>query len=114
MPEEEKGVLETLGDVFQGLANVRVVTVIGMVDVDPADAAAARPAKGREGLETVIDLVDGDARNVISPKVLAEHPDLREFHATQVEAALKVLPANIGALIELGRFLLDRPDDEGG
>jgi len=112
-PKAKKDVLSKLGEVFDGLVKVRVVTVIGTVDLDPEDGTPPKPpAKGHEGLETVVDLVGGDTRNVISTGVLTEHAELRDFHATQVEAALKVLPANIGALIELGRFILDRPEGD--
>ena len=59
-----------------------------------------------EALVTIFDLVDGDVTNVISP-ALKDDESLRAYHASQVEKSLTVLPANIKAVVDLGRTLIN-------
>lgn len=112
MPEvvAEKNIGEKLWEVFNGLTEVRVFTIVDDVPVGVAvenkrTTASFQPSDPKtSALITIFNLIDGDVINVIAPS-LADNTELRAFHATQVDKSLAVLPANIDALVKLGKAI---------
>jgi len=106
----EKNIGEKLWEVFNGLTEVRVFTIVDDVPVGVATdgkrtTATFTPADPEtSALITIFNLIDGDVINVIAPS-LADNTELRAFHASQVDKSLAVLPANIDALVKLGKAI---------
>jgi len=106
----EKNIGEKLWDVFNGLTEVRVFTIVDDVPVgisidDNRTTASFKPVDPEtSALITIFNLIDGDVINVVAPS-LADNAALRAFHASQVEKSLAVLPANIDALVKLGKAI---------
>jgi len=102
-----------LNKAFNGLAEVRVITILGDVTVQLTEKENKLTSDLQFGdvrtdaIVTVFNLADGDAINIVSP-ALKDDTTLREFHASQVESSLKALPANIAAVVELGKAIVDR------
>jgi hypothetical protein len=103
----------TLRRIFNGLTEVRVITLVGEATVSISEvdsrthSALTLSDESAAAIVTVFNLVDGDATNVIPPS-LKDDPAMREFHSAQVERSLKTLPDNIAALIALGKTILDQ------
>ena len=110
-------ITSTLRRMFGELTEIKVVTAVSpvRVSITPDDAKG----KGRTTttvdtevteitnvLVTIFDLVDGDVTNVIAPALKDDEP-LRAYHSSQVEKSLTVLPANIKAVVDLGRTLIN-------
>ena len=90
---------------YNALALVRVSTVISAVDLESTDEnnrlkIAVKDLVNERTMITQSDLVEGDIVTIISPE-LENNTELREFHSAQVEAAVKVLPDNLKALVDL-------------
>jgi hypothetical protein len=110
-------VRETLTKLFEELTEVRVVTVVGNVEVtlSSTEGGAAKTsittpdAKMTEAIVTVFDLVDGDVTHVIAPS-LRDDVALQSHHAEQVERSMRVLPDNIRAMVDLGKAILHELD----
>jgi hypothetical protein len=110
-------VRETLTKLFEELTEVRVVTVVGNVEVtlSSTDGGAAKTtiatpdAKMTDAIITVFDLVDGDVTHVISPS-LRDDAALQAHHAEQVERSMRVLPDNMRAMVDLGKAILHELD----
>lgn len=107
----DKSIGETLKDVFVGLVEVKVITVVGEVkaavsDVDGRTSTVVTTGERADALITIFNLVDGDVTNVIAP-ALKDDAALRAFHTAQVDKSLSVLPANLEALVSLGKALLN-------
>ena len=117
--QSEQGIIDTLQSMFQGLTEVKVVTILGQTPVtitkheNRTTTDFTAPAGDADAFITIFNLVDGDATNVVSPAVL-ENQTLREFHSAQVEKSLATLPANISALVDLGKAILDELRGDGG
>jgi hypothetical protein len=92
---------------YNGLVNVRVVTMVGDVIVSARDENSRLNIKveqdelGDHGvILTEINLIEGDVVNMLSTD-LAGNAEIREFHAQQVEGAVTVLPANVQMFAKL-------------
>lgn len=97
--------------VFDGLIEVKVVTVVGNVTVDISNddghtSTAVNTTTPTDALVTIFNLIDGDVTNVIAP-ALKDDASIRAFHTAQVEKSLQVLPGNLEALVKLGKSLFD-------
>lgn len=114
---DPQSIRRTLQRMFEELLEIKVVTAVSEVGITLAQDDAKGEGRTRTRLSTettpitsamvtILDLVDGDVTNVISP-ALKDDEALRAFHATQVEKALTVLPGNIKALVDLGRTLVE-------
>ena len=110
-------VLKTLAEVFNGLTEVKVITILGtptvtVTEVNKRTTTTFTPPSGKvDAFVTVFNLSDGDATNVVSNKFI-EDQTLRELHAAQVEKSLAVLPANIEALVKLAKAIIGELDKE--
>ncbi len=113
----EEAAKKDLGDkltaVFNGLTELRVFTIVDDVPVEISTtqdnrtiATFATVKPDVPALITVFNLIDGDVVNVIAPS-LADNAEIRAYHTAQVEKSLAVLPANIQALVGLGKAILD-------
>ena len=103
----------TLTRMLNGLCEVKVVTIVDETTVTVTSGENNRtiteftqPAQTTQALVTIFNLVDGDATNIIGPK-LKDDIELREYHSAQVEKSLKVLPQNVEAVITLARSLIE-------
>jgi len=111
-PADGKSIKDTLGRIFNGLVEVKVVTILENVDLEMATGdgrtvATLKPFnKEVQALVTIFNLIDGDVVNVISPD-LQGNTELRAFHTAQVDKSMAVLPANIAALVQLGKAIID-------
>lgn len=105
-----EGIRDSLKKIFNGLSEVQVVTIVQdlPVTVETIDlrtkATFATAGGPVPALITVFNLIDGDVTNVIAPS-LKDDADLRAFHTAQVDRSLAVLPANIEALVKLGKAI---------
>jgi len=109
----DTGIKASLERIFNGLIEVKVVTILNDVPVkvvttDGRTAAeiGALPDEPVPALITIFNLIDGDVTNIIAPS-LQDKADIRAFHTAQVERSLAVLPANIEALVRLGKAVLN-------
>ena len=110
---DRKSITDRLESIFNGMVELKVVTAVGPVALSfpEADGRTATKidtdrAPLTDAIVTIFDMVDGDVTNIISP-ALKDDEGLRAFHAVQVEKSLTVLPANIKALLEFGKALID-------
>jgi len=109
---DERGIKDKLVRMFDELVQIKVVTVIGNVTVTLPGERGGRPAVDTEraplndAIVTIFNLVDGDVTNVIAP-ALKDDQAVRDFHSTQVEKSMAVLPSNIAALVAFGKELID-------
>lgn len=113
MPEvaTDQGIGDKLRTIFNGLVEVKVVTIVQDIALDVSAGQGRTTASfkpfDREvpALITIFNLIDGDVINVIAPS-LQDNAELRAFHTAQVEKSLAVLPANIEALVSFGRAII--------
>ncbi len=110
---DRKTITDRLESVFNGMVELKVVTAVGPVGLSFPEADGrtltkleTEAAPITDAIVTIFDMVDGDVTNVISPN-LRDDEGLRAFHAIQVEKSLTVLPANLRALLEFGKALID-------
>ncbi len=110
---DRKTIADRLESVFNGMVELKVVTAVGPVALSFPEAEGrtltridTEAAPITDAIVTIFDMVDGDVTNVISPN-LRDDEGLRAFHAIQVEKSLTVLPANLRALLEFGKALID-------
>ncbi len=111
-PLDEGGIKDRLVHMFDELAHVRVITVVG-----EATVSLPQPGGGRatihtaekplnQALVTIFNLIDGDLTNIIAP-ALKDDQAIRDFHSAQVEKSMAVLPSNIATLVDFGKELID-------
>ncbi len=110
---DRKTITDRLESIFNGMVELKVITAVGPVTLtfpEESGRTVTRIDTERtpisDAIVTIFDMVDGDVTNLISPN-LKDDESLRAFHALQVEKSLTVLPANIRALMEFGRTLVD-------
>lgn len=110
---DRKSILDRLERVFNGMVELKVVTAVGPVALSFPEVEGRTVtridtdrAPITDAIVTIFDMIDGDVTNVISPN-LKDDEGLRAFHALQVEKSLTVLPANIRAMMEFGKALID-------
>jgi hypothetical protein len=95
------------------LVEVKVVTVVGSLTItittqgDSTNTKLASKEIASDAIVTVVKLLDGDVTTVIAPDLVA-NSDLRALHTAQVAESLKVLPANLKALVDIAKSLIDR------
>lgn len=110
-PQGDHWIVDKLRKMFEELAEVKVITVVGNVTVGlpPAEGGRATVDTGQapltDAIVTLFNLIDGDVTNVIAPS-LKDDAAMRAFHATQVEKSMAVLPSNIGALVDFAKALI--------
>ncbi len=111
-PASSESIKKSLKTIFNGLIEVKVVTIVENVELDVATGDGRTTATlkpfGRQvdALITVFNLLDGDVINVIAPN-LADKAEIRAFHTAQVEKSVAVLPANLEALVKLGKAIIN-------
>lgn len=104
-------IVDKLRKMFEELAEVKVITVVGNVTVGLPAAVGGRAtvdtgqAPLTDAIVTLFNLVDGDVTNVIAP-ALKDDSAMRAFHATQVEKSMAVIPSNIEALVNFAKALI--------
>ena len=107
----DEGIGEKLRAIFNGLTEVKVVTIVQDIGLDVSagqgrTTASFKPFEQQvPALITIFNLIDGDVINVIAPS-LEENAGLRAFHTAQVEKSLAVLPANVEALVSFGKAII--------
>lgn len=109
---DDRGIKDKLVRMFDELVQIKVITVIGNVTVTLPSERGGRPAVDtdnaplNDAIVTIFNLIDGDVTNVLAP-ALKDDQAVRDFHATQVEKSMAVLPSNIAALVAFGKELID-------
>lgn len=97
-----RGFLQQLEQALAQLGTLRIVTVIGDVDVTGAalaTAVAVRPNAPAEAASTEIDLLDGRITNILSPGFSAlGGGSVQAFHQTQVEKSSAIVATNLAEL----------------
>src|SRR4051812_45997460 len=95
---DERDLKQRLIDIFRELVEVRVVTVVGDVNVTlvedgPVYKTKLEVAKDEpiQALVTIFDLVGGDVTSIVHP-ALRDDEALRAYHSEQVKTGLAVLP----------------------
>jgi hypothetical protein len=103
--------MERLGRIFNDMTQLKIVTVVGQVNVTVAEnnersrtTVDTTGVKDLKGMVTIIDLLDGDITNIIDPSVETSDT-LRSFHATQVEKSQAIIASNVSAVIELAKAI---------
>ena len=112
--QDDRSILQRLVTMFHELTEIKVVTAVQNVTIRLTDKDGRTKTELDAGgepitraLVTIFDLIDGDVTNVISPE-LKDDEAIRTYHAQQVQASLAVLPANLKAVLEFGRALIDQ------
>lgn len=111
-PATTESIKKSLKTIFNGLIEVKVVTIVESVGLDVATdegrtTASLKPFDREvDALVTVFNLLDGDVINVVAPS-LEDKAEIRAFHTAQVEKSVAVLPANLAALVKLGKAIID-------
>ncbi len=106
--------LDRVADVLADLVEVKVVTIVGDVDVTVTSTNDGKTTETVVGTTTVkagsiisiFKVIDGDVTTVISPDVKSD-TDLLARHEAQLEASLKVLPDHLKTLVEIAKSLDD-------
>lgn len=107
----DQGIAEKLRTIFNGLVEVKVVTIVQDIALDVSAGSGRTTASFKPfdqqvpALITIFNLIDGDVINVIAPS-LEDNAAIRAFHTAQVEKSLAVLPANIEALVSFGKAII--------
>jgi len=110
--EPDDKLSKKLEKIFNGLIEVKVVTIVHDVPLDvrieDGRTTASFDAVDQQlpALITIFNLIDGDVINVVPPS-LKDDDALRAFHTAQVDKSLVVLPANIEALVNLGKAIIN-------
>ena len=103
----EKPLLKRIEDALQNLLTLKVVTLVGPLDVTangesfeivPHDPTAS------DGIATSIRLEQGDITNVMSGNAF-DNKALFEFHAQQVALSRQIVGDNMKAVLDLARSL---------
>jgi hypothetical protein len=108
---EPKDIKSALQTIFNRMVEVKVVTIVEAVDLDISitngrSSASLQPfGKKVDALVTIFNLIDGDVINIIPPN-LRDDAALRDYHSSQVDKSMAVLPANIAAVVDLGKAIL--------
>ena len=107
----DQGIGDKLRTIFNGLTEVKVVTIVQDVALDVSAGHGRTTASFKPfdqqvpALVTIFNMIDGDVINVVAPS-LEDNAALRAFHTAQVETSLAVLPANVEALVSFGRAII--------
>ena len=107
----DQGIGDKLRTIFNGLTEVKVVTIVSDIALDVSAGQGRTTASFKPfdqqvpALVTIFNMIDGDVINVVAPS-LEENASLRAFHTAQVEKSLAVLPANIEALVSFGKAII--------
>jgi len=107
----DQGIGDKLRTIFNGLVEVKVVTIVQDIALDVSAGSGRTTASFKPfdqqvpALITIFNLIDGDVINVIAPS-LEDNAAIRAFHTAQVEKSLAVLPANIEALVSFGKAII--------
>lgn len=110
--QPDEGIGKKLERIFNGLIEVKVVTIVHDVPLDVKTDSGRTTASFDSidqqvpALITIFNLIDGDVINVIPPS-LQDNASIRAFHTAQVDKSLVVLPANIEALVNLGKAIIE-------
>lgn len=108
---EPKDIKDALQTIFNRMVEVKVVTIVEAVDLDISitngrSNASLQPfGKKVDALVTIFNLIDGDVINVIPPR-LRDDAALLSYHSAQVDKSMAVLPANIAAVVDLGKAII--------
>lgn len=109
----DQSILQRLGNIFDELTEIRVVTAVENVTVRLTQKGTRTKTEFDPGAEpitraivTIFDLIDGDVTNIIAPE-LKDDEAVRSFHAMQVEKSLAVLPDNLNAILKFGQALMN-------
>lgn len=107
-----EGVTAMIARIYEALANVTVVTVVGGTTVDLTQPtgekirAQVRTSEQAKPFVTQLDLVEGDLVTSV-PADVEELPSVLALHQQNVNTAVSVLPGNLQALIDAGRQVID-------
>ncbi len=107
----DQGIGDKLRTIFNGLTEVKVVTIVQDINLDVSVGSGRTTATFKPfdqqvpALITIFNMIDGDVINVIAPS-LEDNLTLRAFHTAQVEKSLAALPANIEALVAFGKAIV--------
>src|SRR5436309_11433040 len=100
-----ESVLQRLGNIFDELTEIKVVTAVQNLTVrlTPKNGAtktefdpSGEPIT--KAIVTIFDLVDGDVTNIIAPE-LKDDEAIKAFHVEQLKHSLAVLPDNLRAVV---------------
>ena len=104
--------IEKIENFLNDLARLEITTVVGdfklTFDKESQKWVANPPAEGLEGLQTNINLFQGDLWSAMhNDFVTTSDPGIRNFHQTQVEKAQGIVDGNIKAFKEIVVLLAD-------
>ena len=115
MPDDDKGLIETLVSGLKSLSQLEIKTVVGNVVFDvenidnkPAVKLRETQADGDASLKgcfTRIDLIAGDMQNLVDQSFLEEdkNKELLEFHRKQVDTGREIVRTNVEMVILLAK-----------
>lgn len=98
-------VMSDIAAVGKDLAQLRVTTVVGTMDLDIGDDGKITLKKMEDEtykvLDSRMDLIDGDILNFIDKDCFTnEQQSIRDFHDQQVKTGRQVISDNLKTLIE--------------
>jgi hypothetical protein len=106
--------IHQLRDRIADLAELRVVTVVGQVDVIGPDPEVDVKVQSGKAIRSRVNLIDGDTITEVDDSLLEERfAPLRDMHRAREEAAGALVEKRIDtvkALLALMRDELSRPD----
>jgi hypothetical protein len=111
--EDAETFLDKVGNAFNDLVEVKVVTAVGDLPVtidtvgDSTTTTLGKTTLAQGAIVTVVKLLDGDVTTVV-PEALVGNAEVRAMHAAQVAASLDVIPNHLKTLVELAEGLVDR------
>jgi hypothetical protein len=111
-PSGGESFLTRAKNALNDLAEVKVVTAVGALPIkvttkgDATETTMGTKELAGDAIVTIVKLLDGDVTTVIAPDLVA-NAELRALHTAQVAESLKVLPANLKALVDIAKSLAD-------
>jgi hypothetical protein len=112
--DSAKELLKALADGVKELATLRIITAVCPLEIRVKGVAGAtqdgiEPKVGevKDGIVTIIDLVQGDVKNFMTDSIRQDDKkSLFDFHASQVTMSRDIIAGNIKALADLARGLI--------
>ena len=107
---KDKNFFDAFASVIEDAVNLKIVTVVEDEVIDIQSEVIEKDYQGEKGkrMITIINLLDGDIKNVIGRQFMSEYEALRKFHQEQVldgknivQQNLNTLSTTINSLIEI-------------
>lgn len=103
-------IIKTISDKMADLTTLNIQTVMGDMATDQNGEVKFKPNQDIKGMQSFIDLVDGDIRTELSEEFYQKYPELVQFHQSREAKGSEIIDNNIQTLKTIITTLFDLKD----